>query len=101
MSEKLTSPARVVMAYKRRTVRSLRRRTPSERLHARIYYRRNKVKLKLKRKRYLKRNKIFNKAKRMFHRTTPSGLNLSKFKPSKPHKPKFKKFKFNVPKRSK
>ena len=101
MSEKLTSPARVVLAYKRRTVKRLKRRTPSDRLKARIYYRRNKTKLKLKRKRYLKRNKVFNKTKKLFKRSSPSWLTKKKSKAPKLHKPKFKKFKFNVPKRRK
>jgi hypothetical protein len=88
--------ARVVLAVRRGRPSGARaRRTPSDRLKARLYYRKNKVKLKLKRKRYLKKNKIFNKTKKLFKRTRPS------FKAPKIHKPKFKKFKFNVPKRRK
>jgi len=101
MSDKLTPAARVVLAYKRRSVRVLKRRSPAERLRAKLYYRKNKVKLKLKRKRYLKRNKIFSKSKKLFKRTTPSWLRKTKHKAPKIHKPKFKKFKFNAPKRRK
>jgi hypothetical protein len=99
MPDKLTSPARVVLAYKRRTVKKLNKRTPTQRLKARLYYRKNKTKLKLKRKRYLKRNNIFNKSKKLFKRSTPSWLSKKKNKAPKFHKPKFKKFKFNAPKR--
>jgi hypothetical protein len=101
MDNKLTAPARVVLALKRRTVKKRVKRTPSQRLKSRLYYRRNKIKLKLKRKRYLKRNNIFSKSKKLFKRSTPSWLNKTKSKAPKLHKPKFKKFKFNVPKRNK
>ena len=99
MSEKLTLPARVILAFKRRLVRKLKRRSPSERLKSRIYYRKNKTKLKIKRRRYLRRNKTFNKSKKIFKRSVPSWLRKTKSKAPKIHKPKIKKFKFNVPKR--
>lgn len=101
MNSRLTSPARVILAYKRRIVKRRVKRSPSERLKARIYYRRNKVKLKLKRNRYLSRNKIFHKTKKLFKRSVPSWLGEHKVKAPTIHKPKFKKFKFNVPKRHK
>ena len=118
MLEKLTSTARVVLAFKRRMIKKLKRRSPSERLKARLYYRKNKTKLKLRRNRYLKKNKIFNRSKKLFKRTTPSWLKKTKYKTPtlhkapkplklkkptvlKPSKPKIKKLKFNVPKRNK
>ena len=101
MFEKLTSTARVVLAYKRRLVKKLKRRSPTDRLKSRLYYRKNKSKLRIKRNRYLKRSKIFSKSKKLFKRSTPSWLRKRKPKAPKLHKPKFKKFKFNAPKRNK
>jgi len=99
MDEKLTPMARVVLAYKRRLTKIVKRQTPAQRLKARLYYRKNRTKLKIQRRRYLKRTHIFNKARKLFKRSTPSWLRKPHFKSPKLHKPKFKKFKFNVPKR--
>lgn len=94
----------VILAYKRKFVRVLKRQSPSARLKARKYYRSHKAKLKLQRKRYLKRNKLFLKSRKLFKRTKPAWLAHKKHRPPKPKikKPKIKKpsiKKFHAPKR--
>ena len=102
---------RVITAYKRRLVKKLKRRSPTERMRARQYYRSHKTKIRLQRRRYAKRNKLFMKSRKMFKRTKPSWMHKRKA-PKAPkmriHKPKkspFKKFqkprKVYVPKRIK
>jgi hypothetical protein len=67
----LEKVARILLAYKRQLVKKLKKRTPADRLKARLYYRKNKTKIRLKRRRYLKRTNLFNKTKKLFKRTKP------------------------------
>lgn len=97
--------ARIILAYKRRLTRVLKRRSAIDRYKARQYYRKHKTSIKLRRKRYTKQNKMFLKTRKLFKRTKPSWLTRSKKpkipKKSKPTfpKPKAKKSKAYAPKR--
>ena len=72
-----------------------KRRTPSQRLRARLYYRRNRAKIRMQRRRYLRIHKSIIKHRKMFMRYKPTWFR----KPSKHKKPmKPKKFKVVVPK---
>ena len=89
---------RVILAYKRRMYKKLKKRSPLDRLKARIYYRKNKTKIKLKRRRYAKRTKLFNKTKKLFQRSKPvwySKKKLKKPRTRKPPKGKIKKTQVN------
>lgn len=94
---------RVILAYKRRITRKLKRRTALERYKARLYYRKHKTKIKIWRKKYLRKNKIFLKTRKLFKRTKPSWLFKRKKYIYKPKKIKIKHPKFRkriyVPKR--
>ena len=109
---------RVVLAYKRRMVRKLKKRSPSKRFKARLYYRKHKAKIKLQRSRYSKKYKSLMKSRKMFKRTKPAWYSKKKKytpkkirrphklpKPKKPRIPKKhviskpKRKKFHVPKR--
>lgn len=89
-----TLPERVIVAFKRRTVRKLKKRSPVDRLKARLYYRKNKVKLRLKRKRYIMKNHLFHGTHKLFKRSTPPWLGKHKVTTVK-----HKKLRFHVPKR--
>jgi len=85
---------RIIMAYKRQMQKKLKRRSPADRLKSRLYYRKNKIKLRIKRRRYIKRTKLYSKTKKLFKRTKPVWYSHKKQKsPSikKPPRPKFKK----------
>ena len=95
----------VILAYKRKLVRVLKRQKPGIRIKARQYYRSHRAKLKLQRKRYLKKNKSFLKSRKLFKRTKPAWLVHKKTKQTKPKimKPTIKKIrikKFHAPKRN-
>ena len=70
-----------------------KRRSPSERLKARLYYRRNRSKIRMQRRRYLRTHKTQIKHRKMFMRYKPTWLKKPKHK--KPSKPKV--FKLHVP----
>lgn len=65
-----------------------------ERLKARLYYRRNKSKIKLQRKRYLRTHKSILKRRKLFQRYKPSWMQHKK-----PKAPKVRKFRVVVPKK--
>lgn len=71
-----------------------KRRTPMQRLKARMYYRRNKNKINLSRRRQYRKSKIFSKTRKLHKRKQPSWLSklLFQHKPKKrhPNKPKSK-----------
>lgn len=105
---------RVILSYKRRLVRRLKKRKPGEKLKRRTYYRKNKRKILLRRKRYLVKNKPFLKTRKLYKRQKPKWISQRKtltskvpklkiIKPKKhPHsttKP-FKPKKIHVPKRT-
>lgn len=93
---------RVVLAYKRRLIRKLKRRSPQARMEARQRYRRKKAVIRLQRRRYLKRNRVFLKSRKVFKRSKPHWLIKKKQRIPKPkyHKPKKTSVKkFHVPKR--
>lgn len=79
---------KVVLAYKRRLVTKLKRRSAKDRLKARTYYRKNKKRILLKRKRYISKNKAFLKTRKLYKRTKPAWY--SKHKQQQPKKPKKK-----------
>jgi hypothetical protein len=83
----LESIFRVITAYKRRFVRHVKRRSSSERLKARRYYRVHKAKIKLQRKRYIRKNKLFMRTRKLFKRVKPAWLS-----PKKSRQPTKKKF---------
>jgi hypothetical protein len=94
--------ARVVLAYKRRLIRKLKRRSPITRMKARQAYRKRKAVIRLQRRRYLKRNKVFLKSRKVFKRSKPHWLIKKKQRPPKPKYRKPKKpivKKFHVAKR--
>lgn len=73
-----------------------KRRTPSQRLKARLYYRKNRSKIRMQRRRYLRMHKDIMKHRKMFMRYKPTWFK----KPSKPKPTKAKKphFKITIPK---
>jgi len=77
----IESVMRVVTAYKRRFVRKLKRRSPAERLKSRRYYRANKNKIRIQRRRYLRKNRLFMRSRKLFKRVKPSWLSPKKTKP--------------------
>ena len=85
---------RVVLAYKRSFSKKLKRRSAIDRYKARQYYKRNRTKIKVRRKKYLKKTKSFSKARKLFKRTKPAWMTKKSkpktFKPKlyKPKKPK-------------
>ena len=76
-----------------------KRRTPQERLKARLYYRRNRGKIRVQRRKYMRKWKSTLKRRKLFHRYKPGWIKKPKHKKPTPHKvPHFKKFKIKVPK---
>lgn len=108
---------RVILSYKRRLSRKLKKRSPLSRLKSRAYYTRNKRKIALRRKRYLARNKPFLKTRKLYKRQKPTWMvhkkiikkpKINVIRPKKhpsitslhSHKPKpFKPHKIHAPKR--
>lgn len=77
-----------------------KRRTPSERLKARLYYRRNRSKIRVQRRRYIRTHGTVLKHRKMFMRYKPTWFKKPrKVKHIKPPKPK--KFKLIIPKKIK
>ena len=76
---------RVILSYKRRLVRKLKKRKPGARLKSRTYYRKNKRKILLRRKRYLTKNKAFLKSRKLYKRQKPAWMTrrTHKQKPTK------------------
>lgn len=81
----LKKVARVILAYKRRLVKKVKRRTPLQRLKARQYYKRHKSKIRLQRRRYMLKNRLFTKTRKLFKRTKPGWLYHKKQKAPKTH----------------
>lgn len=79
----------------RMRIKPPKRRTPVERLKARLYYRRNRSKIRLQRRRYLRKHKSTIKHRKEFLRYKPTWFK----KPKKKAPPKPKKFKVFVPKK--
>lgn len=79
-------------------IRPPKRRNPLQRLKARIYYRRNRSKIRAQRRRYLRIHKTQIKHRKQFMRYKPTWFK----KPKKVTKPgTVKKFKVSVPKMKK
>lgn len=80
-----------------------KRRTPADRLKSRLYYRRNRTKIRLQRRRYMHKHKTTLKHRKLFQRYKPTWFKKPpKPAPAKPKKPlKPKKFKVVVPKKVK
>lgn len=76
-----------------------KRRNPGQRLHARLYYRKNRAKIRMQRRRYLRIHKTQIKHRKMFMRYKPTWFKKVK-KPSH-HVSKPKKFKLHIPKTKK
>lgn len=83
---------RVILAYKRRVKKVLKKRSPVARFKARLYYRKHKALQKIRRKKYVNRNKIFLKSRKKFKRTVPHWKHPPKPHYKKPKKPTVKKF---------
>ena len=85
-----------------------KRRTPQQRIKSRLYYRRNRAKIRLQRRRYLRKNKSTLKRRKLFKRYKPTWFKKppkpSHLAPKKPAKPKSKSkptfFKVKAPKRT-
>lgn len=89
---------RTVISIKLR-IKPLKRRSPSQRLKARLYYRRNRSKIRLQRRRYIRTHKNILKHRKMFMRYKPSWFKKpSKHKKLKSPKFKVKTFKVKKPK---
>ena len=87
---------RILIAIKLR-VKPPKRRSPSNRLKSRLYYRRNRAKIRLQRRRYMRTHKSVLKHRKMFMRYKPSWF--KKPRKPKPHKTdKPKRLKLTVPK---
>jgi len=69
---------RTVISVKLR-IKPPKRRSPSQRLKARLYYRRNRAKIRLQRRRYIRIHKSILKHRKMFMRYKPTWFK----KPSK------------------
>jgi len=72
-----------------------KRRTGLQRLHSRLYYRKNRARIRMQRRRYLRMHKTQLKHRKQFQRFKPTWYK----KP--PKHPKLKKFKLTVPKKVK
>ncbi len=88
---------RVILAYKRRLVKRLKRRSPVARMKSRQYYKTHKPKIRLQRRRYIRKNQLFLKSRKMFKRTKPTWMTHKKMKQpethvKKPQKSPVKKF---------
>ena len=87
---------RILIAIKLR-VKPPKRRPPSQRLKARLYYRRNRAKIRLQRRRYLRTHKSVLKHRKMFMRYKPKWFKgPRKTKPVKTQK--HRRLKLTVPK---
>lgn len=78
-----------------------KRRTPSQRLRARLYYRKNRAKIRVQRRRYLRTHKNIIKHRKMFMRFKPTWFKKPSHSkaPKPPHvTPHHKKFKLSIPK---
>lgn len=75
-------------------IKTPKRRSPLQRLKSRLYYRRNKGKIRLQRRKYLRKHKNILKNRKMFLRYKPTWIK----KPKKPKAPKLKKPKIPKPK---
>jgi len=71
-----------------------KRRSPQQRLKARMYYRRNRAKIRMQRRRYLRIHRTQIKHRKMFMRYKPTWFKKVK---KTHHIPKPKKFKVTVP----
>jgi len=69
---------RVIEAFKRRSLKSLKRRSPAERMKSRRYYRSHRNKILLNRRRYKNRTSPFKKTNKLFKRPTPSWMHKRK-----------------------
>ena len=69
---------RVILSYKRRLTRRLKKRSPLDRLKRRTYYNKNKRKIALRRSRYLLRTKPFLKTRKLFKRQKPTWMTRKK-----------------------
>lgn len=105
-TEMLEIVKRVIIAVlKRKLVKKFKKRSPIDRMKARLYYKRHRTKIKYLRKRQKAPNKLLHKTKKLFKRTRPAWLTHKKKithpKLKKPvfKKPKIKRLKFHVPKR--
>lgn len=86
---------RILIAVKLR-VKPPKRRSPSSRLKSRLYYRRNRAKIRLQRRRYMRTHKSVLKHRKMFMRYKPAWF--KKVRKPKPHKaPKPKRLKLTIP----
>ena len=67
-------------------IKTPKRRSPSQRLKARLYYRKNRAKIRMQRRRYIRQHRTTIKHRKMFMRYKPSWIK----KPNKPrvHRPK-------------
>ena len=87
----------------RMRIKPPKRRTPKDKLKARLYYRKNRSKIRLQRKKYLRKYKSILKDRKLFRRYKPTWFKKRvPSKPAKPKhtkKPKIKVFKPSVPKR--
>jgi len=87
---------RIIIAISLR-IKPLKRRTPAERLKARISYRKNRSKIRVQRRRYLRTHRSVLKHRKMFMRYKPTWFKkIRHTTPKKPQAPK--KFKLIVPK---
>ena len=88
---------RIIVAVRLR-IKPPKRRPPSQRLKSRLYYRRNRAKIRLQRRRYLRTHKSVLKHRKMFMRFKPTWFKKPrKIKPVKTLKPK--RIKLTTPKR--
>jgi hypothetical protein len=75
-------------------VKPPKRRSPSQRLKAKLYYRKNRARIRMQRRRYLRKHRTTIKHRKMFMRFKPKW-----FKHPSPKTTKPKKLKLRPPKR--
>ena len=90
---------RILIAIKLR-VKPPKRRSPAHRLKSRLYYRRNRAKIRLQRRRYMRTHKSVLKHRKMFMRYKPTWFKRPR-KIKHVKSPKAKKLKLSVPKSKK
>jgi len=77
-----------------------KRRSPLQRLKRRLYYRRNRSKILVQRRRYMRKYRTILKHRKLFRRYKPPFIKKpSKPKHLKPHKIKPRKVKVRIPKK--
>ena len=77
--------ARMLAPYKRRKFHLTKPATPAQRMKRRMYYRKNKARIKSKRKLYRIRNKVHNRLRKQMHQVTSLRHHTHVYRPGSAH----------------